>query len=608
MNTTSVTNRKATATPWRETYQQLMRGVGPHAAGLRLSLMGLLAAAILQGLALASIVPLFMAVLTAQDTRQALLWLITTTLLMLASTLLRWRAQGFDYDGRMADATHRLRTQLGEQLRRMPLEQLQDKRSGALTAMVLNNVDENLCYTLTILNLIFTAVVTPLATALALLAIDWRMAVALLLIFPAIVPLYRWRRPALGRGKRILADAHQQASADALEYTQGLPVLRSACQAGARASKLAASFVRLETIQTIGHRKGARPNMLVATIVEVGLLLILGLGVLWVLDHSMELAVLAGLFVIVARLMEPLSTFVLYTAILELIETALERIEALLAIPPLAQSAILPLPTTFDVSFEQVTFQYANADTPSIAGLSVHLPACSMTALVGPSGSGKTTMTRLLLRHSDPQVGAVRIGGVDLRALPPEELNTLISVVFQDVYLFDDSILANIRMARPDASDEQVLAAAEAAQCRAFIERLPQGWDTRIGDIGGRLSGGERQRISIARALLKDAPIVILDEPTAALDTESELAVQRAIDALVNNKTVIVIAHRLSTIVAANQILVLDDGRLVEQGRHAQLLANGGRYRRMWDAQQQAKHWQLARAHNVDKIAEEMPS
>ena len=532
MSTTTFTKRKTTATPWRVTYQQLMRGVGPHAAGLRLSLLGLLTAAILQGLALASIVPLFIAVLTAQDANQALLWLITTTLLMLASTLLRWRAQGFDYDGRMADATHRLRTQLGEQLRRMPLEQLQDKRSGALAAMVLNNVDENLCYTLTILNLIFTAVVTPLATALALLAVDWRMAVALLLIFPAIVPLYRWRRPALGRGKRILAEAHQQASADALEYTQGLPVLRSACQAGARASKLAASFIRLESIQTIGHQKGARPNMLVATIVEVGLLLILGLGVLWVLDHSLDLAVLAGLFVIVARLMEPLSTFVLYTAILELIETALERIEALLAIPPLAQSANLPLPTTFDVSFEQVTFQYANADAPSIAGLSVQLPACSMTALVGPSGSGKTTMTRLLLRHADPQSGAIRIGGVDLRTLPPEQLNTLISVVFQDVYLFDDSILANIRMARPDATDEQVLAAAEAAQCRAFIERLPQGWHTRIGDIGGRLSGGERQRISIARALLKDAPIVILDEPTAALDTESELAVQRAIDAL----------------------------------------------------------------------------
>ncbi|WP_142850386.1 ABC transporter ATP-binding protein [Telmatospirillum sp. J64-1] len=585
--------RRSGPTPWRTTYRQLIDSVGPGAAQLRRSLIGLLAAAVVQGLALACIVPLFLAIFSQREGAAALAWLGACTLLMVISSVLRWRAQAFDFDGQMAQATHRLRTRLGEQLRRIPLEVLQDKRTGEMNSMVLNNVDENLLTTLTILNLIFIAVITPLATAIALLAVDWRMAVALLLVFPAIVPLYRWRRPALGRGKRILAEAHQQANADVLEYMQGLPVLRAACQAGAKAERLAATFSRLEEIQIYGHRKGAKPNILVASIVEVGLLFVLALGVLFVLGGSLDVAVLAALLVIMARFFEPLSTFILYTAILEMIESALERIQALFAIKPLEQRLPQALPPSHEIRFEGVTFQYAYANAPSIRDFTAEFPERSLTALVGPSGSGKTTLTRLLLRHFDPQAGSVRIGGVDLRNIPLDRLHDLISVVFQDVYLFDDTVMNNIRMARPDATDAEVRAVAEAAQCLDFIMRLPQAWETRLGDIGGRLSGGERQRISIARALLKNAPIVILDEPTAALDTESEISVQRAIDALVSHKTVVVIAHRLSTIVGADQILVLEEGRLVESGRHEELLAAAGRYRRMWDAQQKVKHWHV---------------
>jgi ATP-binding cassette subfamily B protein len=597
MSSSAPSPRKAGPTPWRKTYRQLMDSVGPAGAGhLRRSLLGLLAAAVVQGWALACIVPLFSAIVSQRDLPMTLAWLAACTLLMALGSVLRWRAQAFDFDGRMAQATHRLRTRLGEQLRRMPLEILQDKRTGEMNSMVLNNVDENLLTTLTIFNLIFISVVTPLATAVALLAVDWRMAVALLLVFPAIVPLYRWRRPALGRGKRILAEAHQQANADVLEYVQGLPVLRAACQAGAKAERLAASFIKLEDIQTYGHRKGAKPNILVASIVEIGLLAVLAVGVLLVLGGSLDIAVLAALLVIMARFFEPLSTFILYTAILEQIESSLERMEALFAIKPLEQRKPPAHPRSHEIRFDGVTFQYANADTPSVRGFSADLPQRSLTALVGPSGSGKTTLTRLLLRHVDPQAGSIRIGGVDLRAIPTDHLNALMSVVFQDVYLFDDTVTNNIRMARPDATDAEVQAAAEAAHCLDFVSGLPQGWETRLGDIGGRLSGGERQRISIARALLKDAPIVILDEPTAALDTESELSVQRAIDTLVSHKTVLVIAHRLSTIVGADQILVLEDGGLVESGRHEDLLATSGRYRRMWDAQQRVKLWHVKAA------------
>ncbi|MFK4824904.1 ATP-binding cassette domain-containing protein [Paenochrobactrum sp. BZR 588] len=185
----------------------------------------------------------------------------------------------------------------------------------------------------------------------------------------------------------------------------------------------------------------------------------------------------------------------------------------------------------------------------------------------------------------------MRIGGHDIRSISPKVLNSLVPVVFQDVYLFDDTVIANIRMAKPSATDEEVVAAARAAHAHDFISHLPAGYETRIGDLGGRLSGGERQRMSIVRAMLKDAPIVILDEPTAALDTESEVAVQATIDALVQERTVIVIAHRLSTIAAVDHILVIEDGKLAEQGTQSELMQLNGRFAKIWYTQQQTQNW-----------------
>jgi len=370
-----------------------------------------------------------------------------------------------------------------------------------------------------------------------------------------------------------------------------LPVLRAARSAGARAAHLQQSFARLEQLQAESQRKGSQPNVLIASVVEVGLLLVMAAGVSWAVQGSLNVAVLAAVAVMLARFAEPLSSFISFTSTLDLMETALERIEALLAVPPLPQLSPGQTPLRFDIAFEGIDFAYASGGPKVLSGFCATLPAHSMTAFVGPSGGGKTTVTRLLMRHADAQAGSVRIGGVDVRHIAPETLNRLISVVFQDVYLFDDTVLANIRMARPEATDEEVRQAARAAQCLDFIERLPQGWHTRIGEAGGRLSGGERQRISIARALLKNAPIVVLDEPTAALDTESECAVQRAIETLVQERTVIVIAHRLSTIVAARQPPGVRRGRALEAGAHEELLQKNGRYAALWRAQQQAKQW-----------------
>ena len=222
------------------------------------------------------------------------------------------------------------------------------------------------------------------------------------------------------------------------------------------------------------------------------------------------------------------------------------------------------------------------------------MPERSLTALVGPSGSGKSTITKLITRYADPEAGTVRLGGVDLATQDPDAVLRHVAVVFQDVYLFDDTIRANIAMSRPEATDAEVEAAARAAGAHDFVAGLALGYATRVGEIGSALSGGERQRISIARAILKDAPVVLLDEPTAALDTESEVIVQQAIEALVAGRTVVVVAHRLSTVVGADQIVVLDEGRVVQRGTHTELIADaGGRYARMWAAQMQARHWHV---------------
>ena len=607
---------------WRQTWQQLQRSAQPHVAAFRRSVWALCAAAVLQGLALACLLPIFGALLPpggqagggtsgasgalsgqaahAAGWLAARPWLAVFALLSLAVLALRWRAQGFDYNGQMAEAIDRLRTRLGEQLRRMPLLRLQDKRTGELSAVLLGHVDENLNYTIMLIGTVANAILTPLAAALAVLWWDWRLGLAMLLVFPAVLPLHRRARARQHGAQRELASANARCQADLLEYAQGLPVLRASCIASARAAHLRQSLLAVEQAQVRSQQRSVKPGLVTASVTELGMLLVMAAGVAWATQGSLGVAVLAAVAVMLVRFGEPLGVFVNMAGIFEMIESALARIDALLAIAPLPQPAPAATPQRFDIAFESVRFAYAEGAQPVLEDFSARLPMHSMTALVGPSGGGKTTVTRLLMRHADPQAGCVRIGGVDLRHIPPEVLSQLVSVVFQDVYLFDDTVLANIRMARPEASDQDVQAAARAAQCLDFIERLPQGWHTRIGEMGARLSGGERQRISIARALLKNAPIVVLDEPTAALDTESECAVQRAIETLVQERTVIVIAHRLSTIAGAQQIIVLDQGRALQTGSHAALLAQGGRYAALWRAQQSAKQWRAKATPQAD--------
>ena len=564
-------------------YRTILHAAGEQAPVLRRCLRDSVLAACLQGASFALLVPICLA-LGAGDKRAAVLWLLALTTLLVLSSIFRWRSQDYDYRGNCARAGDTMRRHLGEHLRRIPLQILYRQRSGELNALLAGTIDETYNHTLIVSNMLIAAIFTPLATALLTLIWDWRLGLILLISFPLIVPIQHWTQPLMARAKARLARANASLNAELLEYSQGLPVLKAANSAGTRLPRLQQAIGAVETIQRDALLAETLPNALLGSAVELLMLLILLAGMVWITGGSLDAWPLAALMVACIRFAEPLGQILSMSSIYSMVQQGYARLQELLAVAPLERVGEAAAPTRHDITFENVHYHYDANPEPVLRGVNLHIPERALTALVGHSGCGKTTLIRLIMRYADPQQGRVLIGGSDIRALTQQDLMRQISVVFQDVYLFDDTIGNNIRLGKADATDAEIEAAARAARCHDFIMAMPDGYQTRVGDIGGKLSGGEKQRISIARALLKNAPIIILDEPTAALDTESEVAVQQAIDALVKDKTVIVITHRLSTISGAQQIVVVADGQIAVSGTHQELLAQDGIYRRLWQA------------------------
>lgn len=487
----------------------------------------------------------------------------------------------------------RERIALGDRLRNVPMGFFHDNSVGDITATVTTDLNFLENYSMHILDKVTTGVLSMIVMAGCILAFDWRIGLifvaGILLSFPIYSHMQKKGKALSAKRQKI----QSEAVAATLEYVQGISVVKSYNMCDKNLSDIEDAY-ESNAAASYGVERVFTPlNMTYSMVFRISACMIMLCAGILAVGGDLSFANLAVILIASFTIFNPIEVMGQMTTMIRTMDAALDRVERIKQAKKIDENGRdIPL-DSFDIGFEHVSFAYENGN-PILKDVSFSIPQGSMTAIVGPSGGGKTTITRLIARFWDVQEGSITIGGHDVKEFTCDSLLKNMSMVFQNVYLFHDTIENNIKFGCPDATHEQVVEAAKKACCHDFISALPQGYDTVIGEGGSTLSGGEKQRISIARAMLKDAPIILLDEATASVDPENEVHLQQAISALVKNKTLIVIAHRLSTIRDADQILVVDNGKIVEKGVHAELIQQKGIYQKFWNIRQKARNWKLA--------------
>lgn len=424
---------------------------------------------------------------------------------------------------------------------------------------------------------------------------DWRLALTVFCTVPIAFFIILGSKKIQNKlsGKQI--EAKLRASDQVQEYLEGIKVIKACGLDGEKFEKLDDALKNMKKM-AIQMEFGTGIFVTGAQIiVQAGVGLTVFVGTYLLTGGKIELIPLLMFFLIVVRIYGPVLVELTLLPELLYLRLSTKRMRTLINTPIMEGNTDIEL-RNYKINFENVTFSYNEVNSSEkavIKDITMSIPGDGITALVGPSGSGKSTISKLIARFWDVNKGAIKIGGVDVKTLDPEHLMSYMSFVFQDVVLFNDSIYNNIKIGNMDATREEIMEAAKAACCDEFVANLPNGYDTLLGENGSTLSGGERQRISIARALLKNAPIVLLDEATASLDPENEVLIQQAISRLIKGKTVIVIAHRLRTVVGADKIIVLDNGRVVEEGNHTTLMKNKGLYEKLYNIQKESLGWSV---------------
>jgi ATP-binding cassette subfamily B protein IrtA len=498
-----------------------------------------------------------------------------------------------------------LRRRLADALARMPLGEVQRLGAGRIKKIVQDDVKSLHNVVADALPFLGSGIAQPIAALLVLGAVQWRLLLAVLLIVPVAFVCFSLMARDYGAQRERYNTANENVNAAVVEFVQGMPVVRTFDDGRASFGRFSAAVEEFtEAVaawMATTRSSGLLHRLFIVPLPTLLIVAVTGVPMLttgWVSLTELLLALLIGTLPI-----EAVSPLMHLTNHINDAKAGAVRVRELLDAPPLPEPDHPREPNGSAVTFESVTFRYpGREDRPALAGVDLDIPEGTVCALVGASGSGKSTLARLIPRFHDVDSGAVRVGGVDVRDIRSEVLLRHVALVFQDPFLVTGTVAENIRLARPDAADDEVRAAAEAAAAHDFIVReLPDGYDTQVGERGARLSGGQRQRITIARAILSHAPIVVLDEATAFTDPETEAAIQQAVARLTRGRTVLVIAHRLSTITDADQIVVLDQGRIAERGRHAELVAAGGRYAHLWSSHQHAAAWGMtgSRTHQV---------
>ena len=481
------------------------------------------------------------------------------------------------------------RLRIAEHLRKLPMSFFNTKDLSELTTNMMADCSsmESLLSS-TIPPLIANGITVTL-TCVLLAFFDWRLALCVFITVPlAFLIIWLSRK----RQRKLFArqlDAKLAASGQVQEYLEGMKIIKSCGMSGARFRALDKALLAMKKIAVKVEMAVGVFMSSASMILQAGIGLTIFVGAVLLARGEIDLLPLLMFLLMVTRIYGPILAIPANLSSLLNLNVVTERLRTLLSTPAMdGQEKTVP---NGDITLSHVTFAYN--EEAVIKDFSCTISEGSVTALVGPSGSGKSTIAKLIARFWDVQQGTICVGGQDIRSIEPESLMGHLSFVFQDVTLFNDTVMNNIRLGDPQASDDAVIAAAKAAYCDEFVRALPQGYETVLGENGSTLSGGERQRISIARALLKNAPIILLDEATASLDPENEVLVQKALAKLVEGKTVVMIAHRLRTVADADQILVLENGELVEQGTHAALMEKHGLYQRLYAIQQESLGWSV---------------